>query len=158
MEVTDSVWRIIRALDTVTRLQRRAAAAGPYGQVALGLLNLAAQGAVRPSDAAAELGVPAQSISRAVGQLISAGLIRQVGSRTDGRSYSVEVTDAGTEARARFRAELTESFGAHLDSWTPTEITEFTTHLERLVRSLSADARVTRVRRPAGPKPWRTAT
>jgi DNA-binding MarR family transcriptional regulator len=65
---------------------------------------------VPPSYAAKELQVPPQSITRAVADLMEAGLVRRVGNAADGRSYSIELTDAGRQARADFRQQLSADF------------------------------------------------
>ncbi|NJP27806.1 winged helix-turn-helix transcriptional regulator [Microbispora sp. SCL1-1] len=157
MEVTSSVWTIVRALHRAAQIQRRAAAASEPGPVALGLLNLAAQGGVRPSAAAAELDVPPQSVTRAVAELERLGFVHRVGDASDGRSYAIEVTDAGRRERARFQAEMTARFSAHLTGWEPEEIRRFADQLDRLVTSLASDAPA----RPAAerkPNAWRTSS
>ncbi|MGW1100464.1 MarR family winged helix-turn-helix transcriptional regulator [Streptomyces sp. NPDC002455] len=156
MEGSDSMWVIIRELHRAAQLQRRAAAASPLGPVALGLLNLAAQAPVSPSDAAKELQVPPQSITRAVTDLMEAGLVRQVGNAADGRSYSVELTEAGQQARADFRRQLSADFSRLLTDWDPQEIETFAGQLSRLVSALAADAATG----PAAARtanPWRQA-
>ncbi|WP_367038201.1 MarR family winged helix-turn-helix transcriptional regulator [Streptomyces sp. Je 1-332] len=150
MEGTDSVWLIIRELHRAAQLQRRAAAGSPLGPVALGLLNLAAQAPVPPSDAAKELQVPPQSISRAVADLMEAGLVRRVGNAADGRSYSIELTEAGQQARSDFRRQLSAEFSRLLTDWDQQEIDTFAGQLSRLVSALAADA-------AAGPAAARTA-
>ncbi|WP_081585873.1 MarR family winged helix-turn-helix transcriptional regulator [Tsukamurella sp. 1534] len=140
MEGTDSVWVIIRELHRVAQLQRRAAAESPLGPVPLGLLNLAAQKPVSPSDAAKELQVPPQSITRAVADLMAAGLVCRVGNATDGRSYSLELTEAGLQARADFRRQLSADFSRLLADWDQQEIDVFANQLGRLVDALATDA------------------
>jgi DNA-binding MarR family transcriptional regulator len=140
LPVAESVWSIVCNLHRIAQVQRRAAAQAPFGPVALGLLNLAAQAPVRPSAAAAELGVPAQSITRAVAELVEAGLVAQVGSTQDGRSYTVELTRQGRAARTAFRRRLTEEFGRHLAGWRAGEIATFARQLDRLAASLAATA------------------
>ncbi|HEY4007679.1 MAG TPA: MarR family winged helix-turn-helix transcriptional regulator [Pseudonocardia sp.] len=155
MEVTEPVWRIVRELHRAGQLQRRAAARSPLGPVALGLLNLAAQAPVRPSSAAAELDVPAQSITRAMGTLLAAGLVHRVGDTEDGRSYAIEVTEQGRAARDRFRAELTAQFTRHLDGWTAGEITDFAAKLHHLVSALANDTSAATTTTTSR-NPWRT--
>jgi DNA-binding MarR family transcriptional regulator len=154
---TDSVWLIIRELHRAAQLQRRAAANAPLGPVALGLLNLAAQAPVRPSQAAKELQVPPQSITRAVTELMAADLVHRVGDAADGRSYSVELTDKGRDARAEFRRRLSADFARLLDDWSEQEVDAFAAQLSRLVSALAADL-TTGPNAPAGAptaNPWR---
>jgi DNA-binding MarR family transcriptional regulator len=154
VEVSNAVWSIVRDLHRAALLQRRAAASAPLGQAALGLLNLAGQGPVRPSEAAAELDVLPQTISRAVAELTERGLARRVGDEADGRSYVVELTDQGRAELDRFRAELSERFARHLASWTDAEVTAFAGQLSRLVSALAAD--VPQPRTAPSPNPWRS--
>jgi DNA-binding MarR family transcriptional regulator len=154
VEVTKSVWGIVRDLHRVAQVHRRAAARSPLGPVSLGVLNLAAQAPVTPKVAAAELDVPAQSITRAVGELVAAGLAARIGDRSDGRSYAVDLTEAGREVRDRFRDELTARFIEHLAGWSDDEILTFGRQLSRLTTALVAD-----LPEPApgtgGRRPWR---
>jgi hypothetical protein len=41
---------------------------------------------------------------------MQAGLLRRVGNAADRRSYSIELTDAGRQARADFRKQLSADF------------------------------------------------
>ncbi|MHA6616991.1 MarR family winged helix-turn-helix transcriptional regulator [Pseudonocardia sp. DLS-67] len=154
MEGSNQVWSIVRDLHRVARIQQRAAAASEPGPVALGLLNLASQQPVRPSAAAAELGVPPQSITRAVGELAGAGLVQRVGDAADGRSYVIELTDEGHRERARFRADLTRRFARHLEGWPDEEVATFAAQLSRLVTSLADDV-VDTPARARTRNPWR---
>jgi DNA-binding MarR family transcriptional regulator len=133
------VWSIVRNLYLIAQVHRRVAARSPLGPVALGLLNVAAQAPVTPKAAAAALDVPAQSITRAVGELVEAGLVARVGDRADGRSYAIDLTAEGRVARDRFRDELTARFLEHLDGWREDEIVTFAGQLSRLVAALVAD-------------------
>jgi DNA-binding MarR family transcriptional regulator len=151
VEVNDSVWIIVRELHRAAQIQRRAALRAPLDPVTLGVLNLAAQAPVRPSAAAAELDVPPQSITRAVTELVNAGLARRTGSRADGRSYVIELTEEGRAQRSRFREELTARFARHLEGWTDAEVAAFASRLTRLVSSLAADAPAA----PPAPNSWR---
>lgn len=156
MEVTDSVWVIVRALHRSAQIQRKAAAHAPFGPAATGLLNLAAQQPVRPSDAAAELGLPAQSITRAAAELGAAGLIERVGDGADGRSYRIELTDAGRAAVEQFRVEVAAAFRRHLDGWDDAEVVTFAEKLRQLVDSLATDVEDA-VQAPRRQNPWRGA-
>jgi DNA-binding MarR family transcriptional regulator len=156
MEVTGALWSIVRNLYLVAQVHRRVAARSPLGPVSLGLLNVAAQAPVTPKAAAAALDVPAQSITRAVGELVRAGLVARVGDRADGRSYAIDLTERGRAARDRFRDELTARFREHLAGWADDEIVTFAGQLTRLVAALAAD-----LPEPApgtgGRRPWRPA-
>jgi DNA-binding MarR family transcriptional regulator len=155
MEGSTQVWSIVRDLHRVARIQQRAAAASGPGPVALGLLNLASQQPVRPSAAAAELGVPPQSITRAVAELAGAGLVQRVGDAADGRSYAIEPTDEGRRERERFRTDLTRRFARHLEGWSDEEVATFAAQLSRLVASLADDVPDTPPRARTR-NPWRS--
>src|SRR4051794_3110882 len=155
MEGSRAIWRIVRGLHRAAQVQRRAAAADPFGPVSIGLLNLAAPAPVRPSAAAAELDVPAQSITRAVTELMTAGLTRREGDATDGRSYLIALTPDGRAALTRFRADLAARFAEHLADWTDEEITTFADRLETLVERLAGD--VPAPPASGGRNPWRPA-
>jgi DNA-binding MarR family transcriptional regulator len=157
MEVNSSIWSIVRGLHRVAQLQRRAAARSSLGPIALGVLNLAAQAPVRPSEAAAELNVPAQSITRAVADLTGAGLVGRIGDEGDGRSYAIELTGEGRTAHAAFREQLTEQFSRHLAGWSEEEIAIFAGQLGRLVSALAAEVPPAPQREP-GRNPWREGT
>jgi DNA-binding MarR family transcriptional regulator len=139
MEVTSPVWSIVRSLHRAAQVQRRAATRSTWGPVETGLLNLAAQEPVRPSDAAADLDVPAQSISRATADLAAAGLIERVGDGTDGRSYRIALTLDGRDAVERFRTDLAATFAHHLHGWTDDEISDFARRLADLTSSMADD-------------------
>ena len=155
MELSTAIWTIVRELHRAAQIQRRAAARAPWGPVPLGLLHLAAQAPIRPSAAATELDVPAQSITRATAELASAGLAGRVADEADGRSYVIELSDEGRTAVGELRAQLTAQFAAHLDGWTAEEITTFAAQLQRLVASLATDVPATGPREPAR-NPWRS--
>jgi len=125
--------------------------------VALGLLNLAAQEAIRPSAAAQELDVPPQSVTRAVSDLEDRGYVRRVGDAADHRSYVIEVTDAGREERKRFQDELIQRFSTHLAGWDAEEIGRFAEQLDRLVDSLASDVPAQRTHERQ-PNLWRACS
>jgi DNA-binding MarR family transcriptional regulator len=157
MEVITPIWTIVRSLHRVAQVQRRGAAASELGPVALGLLNLAAQEAIRPTTAAHELDVPPQTVTRAVTDLEDRGYVRRVGDAADGRSYVIEVTQAGREERKRFQDELILRFSTHLADWEPDEISRFAAQLDRLVDSLASDLPAQRTHERQS-NPWRASS
>jgi DNA-binding MarR family transcriptional regulator len=62
-----------------------------YG-VLSGILVL---GPVSPTELAAQLGIPATTMSVYLGRFVDGGLVRRLPNPEDGRSYLVELTDAG---------------------------------------------------------------
>lgn len=157
MDDVDPVWRIIRALHRAARLQQHAAAATELGQPALGVLNLAAVSAATPTDISRELGLPPQTVSRAIAQLEASALVKRREDPHDGRSYIVELTPTGRRTVEAFRRNLSAQFATRLPDWKPSEVAEFASRLEALVSALADDApgRPVRARRP---NPWRTTT
>lgn len=156
MEVTSVIWRIVLSLHRTAQLQRRGAASTSLGAVGIGVLNLAGQSLVRPKDAATELDVPAQSVTRAVADLERRGYIRRLGDESDGRSYQIELTGPGRRARQEFQEELLGQFARHLTRWDTAEVELFARQLEELVSSLAADLPA-RPGPPAKRNPWRVA-
>lgn len=155
MEITNPVWTIVRSLHRASQLQRQAAAQSDWGPVATGLLNLAAQQPVRPSEAAVELDVPAQSITRATSDLTAAGLVERVGDHADGRSYRIALTPDGEDAIDQFRADIHEAFARHLHDWTADEISDFARRLAELTNSMADGLSKTEARKRTR-NPWRT--
>ncbi|MBA8989340.1 MarR family winged helix-turn-helix transcriptional regulator [Curtobacterium pusillum] len=136
METDDSVWRIIRALHRAATLQQRAAATAELGYAALGVLNAAAVAPGTPSALSRELGLPPQTVSRAVAELEAATLIERHGDPHDGRSYTVQPTTSGRSTIDAFRRDLSERFVAHLTDWTAGDVSAFAAQLEALVGAL----------------------
>lgn len=151
MDDVDPVWRIIRALHRAARLQQRATAATTeLGSAALGVLNMATVSSATPSAISRELGLPPQTVSRAIAELETAALIQRHADPDDGRSYSVELTQAGRRTIKAFRRNLSEHFAAHLTQWSPDEVADFAARLDVLVNALadSEPAQPVRTRRP----------
>jgi DNA-binding MarR family transcriptional regulator len=93
--------RITRALDRQTRgdlLTRTQFSA---------LATIARRGPVRVSEVAELEGVNPTMLSRILGKLEDAGLVRRSPDPSDGRVSLVEATDAGTELHQRLRAQRT---------------------------------------------------
>jgi DNA-binding MarR family transcriptional regulator len=100
--------RIARALDRQTRgdaLTRTQASA---------LATIARLGPVRISEVAEIEGVNPTMLSRIVGKLEDAGLLRRTPDPDDGRAARVEATAEGAALTARLRAERTELLARHL--------------------------------------------
>jgi DNA-binding MarR family transcriptional regulator len=100
--------RITRALDRRTRgdlLTRTQFSA---------LATIARRGPVRVSEVAELEGVNPTMLSRILGKLEDAGLVRRSPDPADGRVSLVEVTDDGAQLHRRLRAERTKLLAAQL--------------------------------------------
>lgn len=139
MELPGSVWTIVGELHRAAQLERRAVARAPLAPVPLAVLGLATRAPVTPKAAAAALDVPGQSITRAVGELVAAGLVDRVGDRSDARSYAIAATEAGRAERDRLCAELAARLARQLTGWSEPELAVFAEQLTRLVSALAAD-------------------
>jgi DNA-binding MarR family transcriptional regulator len=107
--------RITRALDRQTRgdeLTRTQAST---------LATIARLGPVRISEVAEIEGVNPTMLSRIVGKLEDAGLLRRTQDPDDGRAARVEATAAGAAETARLRTERTELLARHLAGMAPDE-------------------------------------
>jgi len=107
--------RIARSLDRRTRgdeLTRTQASA---------LATITRRGPIRISEVAEIEGVNPTMLSRIVGKLEDAGLLRRTPDPDDGRAARVEATPAGAAETLRLRAERTELLARHLASMPPDE-------------------------------------
>lgn len=95
-----------------------------------------AQGPARVSAIAETVSSDVSTVSRQVSQLIDAGLAVRATDPADGRAHLVELTTAGQDAIARSR-ELRATFFQHvLEEWSPGEVDDFVTALDRLREDL----------------------
>ena len=94
---------------------------------------------VQPTQLATLLRIPPTSISRYVAQLASQGLVARVPNEADGRSYLLELSDAGRrkvdEISPRFRS-LVADLGAQTDV---AAIEAALVELERAAKALAVD-------------------
>ena len=124
--------RITRSLDRRTRgdlLTRTQFSA---------LATIARRGPVRVSEVAELEGVNPTMLSRILGKLEDAGLVRRSPDPADGRVSHVEVTDAGAHLHQRLRAERTELLAARLAALPDDRSTALLAALPAL-ESLAAD-------------------
>jgi DNA-binding MarR family transcriptional regulator len=158
MAVPDpTVWALVRGLFSISRQVRRATRESPIDPVAIGVLNLAgALGSVRPSTVAAELDAAPQSVTRQVHGLEDRGWVRLIADESDGRSYQIELTEAGQAELSHFRASLTQDYRQLLADWSDEEIAVFAAQTERFADAL-AQSRRDQEARPRRPNRWRTA-
>jgi DNA-binding MarR family transcriptional regulator len=71
------------------------------------LLTTVRRGPVKLADVAAEVGVNPTMLSRAIGQLVDAGLVQRSSDRTDRRSAWLEPTAAGRRLAEQMQTERT---------------------------------------------------
>jgi DNA-binding MarR family transcriptional regulator len=124
--------RITRSLDRRTRgdlLTRTQFSA---------LATIARRGPVRVSEVAELEGANPTMLSRILGKLEDAGLVRRSPDPSDGRVSHVEVTDAGAHLHQRLRAERTQLLAARLAALPDDRSTALLAALPAL-ESLAAD-------------------
>jgi DNA-binding MarR family transcriptional regulator len=118
--------RITRALDRQTRgdlLTRTQFSA---------LATIARRGPIRISEVAELEGVNPTMLSRIVGKLEDAGLVRRSPDPADGRVAHVEATAEGAELHTRLRVERTRLLAEQLAAMPPEETAELLTALPAL--------------------------
>jgi DNA-binding MarR family transcriptional regulator len=150
MEVNeDDAWTLLSALFASTQFTQRGIAAHPLDPVTIRLLALAAErGTLRPSDAASELDVAPPTITRHVHALERDGRLVAVADPADGRSYIIEVTEAGHTALKEFREDLVARFRPVLEGFDSQEVHTLALLLSRLADSMGSVAVTARVRAP----------
>ena len=132
---------------------RRNTEENPEDPVRMRLLALTLEhGRVRPSEVAEELEVSPPSVTRYVHALRKEGQISVVADPDDGRSYLIEVTEAGREVVRQFRDGLVDIFCELLSDWSPKEVAT----LARLLGRLNEEMTVVSANRrsPRGAKNW----
>jgi|1185.fasta_scaffold178418_2 DNA-binding MarR family transcriptional regulator len=107
----------------------------------------AANGTLKPSQAAAELEVAFPSITRHVRLLQEKQLISIAPDEDDGRSYAISLTEAGATALHKYRDDLVTSVESAVKNWSAAEMRALSKQLTRLAEGLTtahAEARTAR--------------
>jgi len=125
----------------------------------IGLLRLAAEGPLRPSDAADALDVNPSTVTRHVRSLEDEGHVRVTGDPADRRSCLICATPEGRAELARFAEAGVDVFGAVIHDWSAEDVREFARLIHRLAGAWSERGPLQSrpVRRAASPR-WRTTT
>ncbi|MFJ2034034.1 MarR family winged helix-turn-helix transcriptional regulator [Streptosporangium sp. NPDC087985] len=117
---------LLGAVAGLRRGSRRAAGPGPVfasltGAQADLLRLLYPRPGLRVGEAAAELGMAANSVSTLVGQLCAAGLMRRVRADSDRRGVSLELTDRARRSMSDWRDRRTTAVAAGLARMDPAQ-------------------------------------
>jgi DNA-binding MarR family transcriptional regulator len=95
------LFRAFRTASSMRQLALRAVEGSGVSTDEYGVLSgIAVLGPVSPSELAAQLGVPPTTMSVYLGRFLERGIARRLPNPADGRSYLVEVTDAGRDVIA----------------------------------------------------------
>jgi DNA-binding MarR family transcriptional regulator len=150
MEVNSSViLQLVAALRECTEHVRRSMVGQPLDELDVRVLALvgAANGTLKPSQAAAELEVAFPSITRHVRLLQEKQLVSIAPDEDDGRSYAISLTEAGATALRRYRDNLVTSMEPAVKDWSAAEMSDLAKQVTRLAESLTtahAEARTAR--------------
>ena len=144
-ESTDAV---TAAIQTLFRLggsrrihQQQSEAAGiSLSQQALRVLERALEdGRTTPGQLAARMDLDPAVVTRLLRQLEDAGLVRRGRSPADGRVSTVEVTDEGRAAFARYREVIWDQVRRALSAWPEEELATLADLLARLVHDVQQE-------------------
>lgn len=144
----DSTDAVTGAIRTLFRLggsrrihQQQVAAAGiTLSPQALRVLErVLDSGTTTPGWLAAELDIDPGAVTRLLRQLEESGLVARGRSPRDGRVGTVEVTDAGRRAFARYRNVVWDQVRRALADWPPEDVSTLAGLLDRLVRDVQRE-------------------
>src|SRR5262245_36626717 len=150
MEVSSSViLQLVAALRECAEHVRRNMVDQPLDELDVKVLTLAAaaNGTLKPSQAAAELEVAFPSITRHVRLLQDKQLISIAPDEDDGRSYAISLTETGATALREYRDNLVTSLEPAVKDWTTAEMSDLVKQLTRLAKGMTtaqAEARTAR--------------
>lgn len=123
--------RLAVAVGRINRRIRPAADGLSHGLVSA-LSTLVRKGPLRPGDLARFEVVAAPTMTRAIADLESRGLVSRTQDPEDGRSFLIEATQDGADAVLRARAERAERVDALLADRTPDELARLAAALDAL--------------------------
>jgi DNA-binding MarR family transcriptional regulator len=123
--------RLAVAVGRINRRIRPAADGLSHGLVSA-LSTLMRKGPLRPGDLARMEVVAAPTMTRAIADLESRGLVSRTQDPDDGRSFLIEVTAAGGEAVLRARAERAKRISALLSELSSDDIARLAAALDAL--------------------------
>jgi len=133
----DQVVRLIRTGSAI-RAQLAAPGQDPVEWAAYGLLfHLASSGPKRSSALAESACVDPSTVSRQVGQLVSAGLVERRADPEDGRATLLAATSAGAEIYATKLQRRTQLFARLVEGWSDDDVKTLSVLLGRLNESIA---------------------
>lgn len=124
---------LMRVVSGIERARRK----GDASTLTL-LYAVAAQGRVRPSEVAMEMGVHQSTVTRQVQALAAAGQIEVTPDPDDNRSCFLTLTDAGREEIHRLTEVGLDRFAAFVEDWDANEVQTLGRLLAKLEASKSA--------------------
>ena len=96
--------------------------------------QLSYNGAMRPVELSAALGMTATNMSKIVGRLVQAGLVVRVAAPDDDRGVLVALTAEGRAIGSRIMATAEENLRTALADWSPDEVRQLRRMMARLAR------------------------
>ena len=96
--------------------------------------QLSYNGAMRPVELSAALGMTATNMSKIVGRLVHAGLVVRVAAPDDDRGVLVALTAEGRAIGERIMATAEENLRTALADWSPDEVGQLRRMMARLAR------------------------
>jgi DNA-binding MarR family transcriptional regulator len=95
---------------------------------------------LRPSELAVRLGVEASHVTRQAQQLQKAAYVTRISDPDDHRAQRIQITPGGQEAVDRSREASYRGMQMALAHWSPQELQQLATLLQRMVGDLIARA------------------
>lgn len=136
--LSEQVVRLTRASSAI-RNQMATRGQDPVEWAAYGLLfQLANDGPKRSSALAESACVDPSTVSRQVGQLVTAGLVERRSDPEDGRATLLAATPAGREVYAAKLERRLRLFSRLVQGWPEKDVVTFTDLLQRLNDSITA--------------------
>jgi DNA-binding MarR family transcriptional regulator len=127
----------------LTRARRHemitAAAGVPLDRAAVVILReLSAAGEMRIGELANALRVEPSHVTRQVQKLTRAGYVKRIPDPSDSRAQIIAVTSSGKAASKQVTAQARQGILAALAHWTPSDLHQLATLLERMLGDLAA--------------------
>jgi DNA-binding MarR family transcriptional regulator len=102
------------------------------------LRELSVTGAVRLGELAHALRMEASTITRQVQKLTRAGYVKRIPDPSDNRAQIIVLTSSGKAAATRVTAQARQGILAALAHWTPSDLHQLATLLNRVLDDLAA--------------------
>jgi DNA-binding MarR family transcriptional regulator len=102
------------------------------------LRELSATGAVRLGELANAVRMEASHVTRQVQKLTIAGYVKRVPDPSDNRAQIIVLTSSGKAAATQVAAQARQGILAALAHWTPSDLHELATLLDRVLDDLAA--------------------
>ncbi len=146
----NDVQQMVQALFTLTGGLERARKRIPAASTLSVLQMIAAREKIHPSEIALELGVHQSTVTRQIRSLEDAGQVTVLADPNDGRSCTVELTEAGRQEVQRLTQVGLDRFALFVADWDPEEVRALTRLLVKLEQSKADVASREQEQRPGG--------